>query len=1176
MRITNLSVLLGFLLPGASFAASDGFVAAAQLLSAAKNSDARQIEILLNSGADINYIDSTGVSLVCTALMNRDTRTAQILQMYGADASNCDRQIKQYKAKGKTGADSGFFGGLSTAQGLALTAAGAVAVIGGLYMLTDVFEPDDDNSSSSGGGSGNGSGNDNPNTTNGEKMFAGGLPYGPLLINATAENGTYATNLGMYNPSDTSEIFHKNFVAMSANGMQNYLLLMHGYSPFARGYMGMRTLRNTDYSPVNISSQDTYGSQQIGGGRPVNVALVTANGINAAEGTSLENKYLVWSGLSLTPSVNTVSSKYYNNSLTVDGADEYSVVENASFDLSGSGTAINNSLATDLDNFLAKVVGGDTSVQINGDFVGFMPNGQMTIYRTGAGTVMTDLETPQASGTYSFETLTTGEHLGLLGDDWVATVNSGSVVLTSETDSSKVRRGYIGADGLLYLDSSDDGSINAAYSMDAGVFYLVKQSSAGNYYNYSAMVDAANRSTASSDMVSGGQSKVDVIANLDVIDALHNLDANTITDVLSYSSANYKSAFETMVNSAYGNVDFNGLSSGANATAFFGNLGGNYAPLVVFSTGGSKTDSAYSGRTYEATFENAAPLIYGYSGGVSRLEHLFMSVVAVGAGTSGQGINANSDAIQSSGQYHLAQWQIGDNYYKARVCGAAGQGANGLDPWCFAAAGMTDEAAAAAAAGAAGVLRSAFYYMTPQQVYMLLALTADGPFLKTNTNGQVLDDTALLGHLQSLYVLPNEYQIRVNSGENYFDVFKEVFGYGVINLERATKPGTNLYYYSSGKIISSPNNAYWRAASNTSLRGSAALNLGRVALNTVAYDVLESADGSMSLPRVWENTVEFGGVSRHELYMGDVLSDLRVRDSKMPTQKLGDITFGLARSERSYDDGMGGLDNLRLEYAGQDWKFGADYQRYLTDGESRFVGMSNPVLAMTSNAITTDFEYGTENWAFGGRAFSGAVTDEGLLESDPAISSNYVPLRLGQMFGAESNIGWKSDKFGVKTSFGMAHETNTILGAAAKGLVSFGASDTMYVDSELYWKPSDKLRLRLHGTFARTNPGAGDFGLVSVSDLYSNAFGADAMFGNLSFGIMAPLAVNAGHLNYSYTNYEIVEGQSGHYDLTLTDVAKSIDIATNTREIRLDATYRHNFGEFTDGAVGFIYRINPN
>jgi len=30
------------------------------------------------------------------------------------------------------------------------------------------------------------------------------------------------------------------------------------------------------------------------------------------------------------------------------------------------------------------------------------------------------------------------------------------------------------------------------------------------------------------------------------------------------------------------------------------------------------------------------------------------------------------------------------------------------------------------------------------------------------------------------------------------------------------------------------------------------------------------------------------------------------------------------------------------------------------------------------------------------------------------------------------------------------------------------------------------------------------------------------------------------------------------------------------RELRLSGTYRHQFGEFTDGAIGFIYRVNPN
>ena len=1179
MKFTNLSVLLGILAPGVSFAASNEFVAAAQLLAAARASDVQQVQLLINNGANINYVDNTGLSLVCTALMNNDMRAVQILQMYGADSSNCDKQIKRYKSKNPSGKSSGgFFGGLSTAQGLTLTAAAAAAVVGGIFLLPDLFDSGDDNhSSSSGSGSGSGSGT-NTNTT-GEKLFADNLPYGPLLINATSETNSYQTNLNLYNPSDTESIFKLNFTLM--NAAHNYLLLMRGYSPFARGYLGMRTLRNGNTNAPFVLTDYNFNGNQVGGGRPVNVALITANGINAADGTSLQNDFLVWTENSSPTSLqragnSMISSKYYNNVITfgpessTTGDEE--VNEDGSFDLSGHGTAINNTFAAAADNFLAKIVGGSTSLQANADFVGFMPNGQMTIYRTGGGTVMSELTAPVDSGTYTFHngtSLKTGDTLGLSGDSWTATVNGVSVTLTSTTD--EVLNGYIGSDGLLYLDSTNDGSIDVAYSMANDVLRLVKESQSGAYYNYSAMVNAANSALATSDAVSGGRSKIDVIANLDVVDSLHEVTANTIEDVLSYSS--YSTAFMSMVNDVYGTVDSNGYAPGINAGAFFTGLGANYSPIVVFSTGASKTDSNYSGRSYGATFENAAPLAF------SGLEHLFMSVVAVDADTATQSsIAANSDNIPASGTYELSKWNDGQgNYYKSRVCGIAGRGANGLDPWCFAAAGLTDEDAAAAAAGAVGVLRSAFYYMTPQQIYMLLALTAEGPFLKTASNGDAYTTESLTSHLQTVYTLPPEYQVRVDSGEDYLDVFREVFGYGVINLERATKPGTNLYYYSSGKIVSSPNNAYWRAASNTSLRGSSALSVGRVALNTVAYDVLESVDGSMSLPRVWENTLEFGGTSRHELYMGDVLGDFRVRSTAADEQKVGDLTFGLTRSERMYDDGMGGLDDMRLGYDAENWHFDVDYQRYLTDGESRFVGASNPVLGLMSNAVTTRVEYNVGKWSFGGRAFSGVITDEGLLDNDPAISSTYNPMQLGRMMGAESELGWHGKDFDVQTAFGFAHETDTLLGAAADGLISFGSADTMYIDSEMRWKPSDNIMLRLHGTLAHTTPDNQAYGLVSMSELDSGAFGFDATIGGFSFGVSRPLAVYNGKLSYSYAEYDVAMVDDNHYELQISDAGiKSVNIRPDVYEYRLNATYRHSFGEFTDGAVGLIYRINPN
>lgn len=1062
--------------PFVAFAAGD-FSSAAQLLSAARAGNARQVQVLVANGANVNFIDATGLSLVCTALMNNDLTAVQILQAYGADSSGCDVQIKNYKTKNAAPKTGGLFGGLSTTQGMILTAGAAAAAVGGVVLLSDAFGPSNNNNTpggSSGGGGGSGGGS---SSGGGSAWNIGALPYGPSLMTAEQETANYATNLASYSPSDTDSILYKNFQLMNAN--QNYLLLMRGYSPLARGYLGMRTLRNSENKPLSLAGAE-WGELPVGGGRPVNVALITANGINAAENTSLENKYFVWAGVNSDWTVSaasneTYANKYYNNNLTVNNTDDFSVEEDTSFDLSGNGTAIHNTDATDADNMLAKIVGGADAGYTNADFFGFMPNGQMTIYRTGG----------------------------------------------------------------------------------AGAYYK----------NYTALLNGANRILD----LAAGRSRVDVIANLDVIEPLHETNAKTINDVLSVAPTDYKQTFSGFIADAYGASDVNDLPA-TNASLLFNSLGSSFTPLTVFSTGASKTDSSYSGAYQTATFENAVPLVY------NNANHLFMSVVSVGASTVGGTIVANSDG--NPNKYQLAQWQDADGtgeYYKARVCGIAGKGGANIDPWCFAAVGVTDEMAAAAAAGAAGVLRSAFYYMTPQQIFTLLALTADGPFLTRTTGGTKLTTETLISHLQGMYEMPYEYQARINAGENYLDVFKEVFGYGVINLERATTPGTNLYFYTDNKIVATNGNAYWRAATNTNVRSSSALNLGGVSVSTAAYDVLESADASISLPRVWENNFTFGDTDKHGLYMGDVLGDLQTRAATDDALRYGKMSFSLTRGTREYNDGMGGVQTIRLGYSDENLDIDVGYQHYLTDGESRFYGMSNPVLNLASNAISTGANYKFGNWSVGARAFSGAITDEGLLESDPTVSAKFEPMRLGAVSGTEANFGWQNNRFGFVASAGVMHENNTILGAYTTGLMAIDSTDTGYLDIDAFWRPTDKVRLRARATFAHSAVNSPFDAAMSISSLNSDALAFGADIENLSFGVSLPLAVRTGDLRYAYANYDIIENSAGRYDLVISGAdTRHIDIAPKSREVRLNAVYRHNLGAFTDGAFGLVYRVHPN
>ena len=1187
MKFIRLVVFALFLCPFAVHAAPvTEFTVASQLLAAARNADIRQVQSLVAAGANINFVDSTGLSLVCTALMNNDLRAAQILQMYGADASKCDQQIRKYRSRRAPERTGGLFGGLSTAQGMILAAAGAAVVVGGLFLLTDVFDAENDNgytgSGAGGGGGGSSGGGDNAGV--GVPVFANGLPYGPLLPNAAAETKNYAENLSYYAPADTTSILYKNFQFM--NQQENYLLLMRGYSPLARGYLGMRTLRDSNtYAPISLSGYN-LGNDPVEGGRPVNVALVTANGINAAANTSLADKFVVWTTTngpsSLNPASNTmISSKYYNNQI-ITGTDASSINDDTTvedsvflgfFDLSNSGTAVYNNAATDADNVIAKIVGGNTAGYSNADYIGFMPNGQMTIYRTGGGTHMVDLASPLNVGTCSMAgtNLATGDTVTLFGEELNVTVNGYMVTLSNETHTY---RGYMSVGNpYLYIDSNGDGRADGAYLMSAGTIYQYKQLQQTDYYNYSAMVNAAARSGD----VSGGRSRVSIIANTDVIEPLHSTSAATIQTVLDAGTGNYETTFGNLIAGAYAYdpTDTNNLPQ-TNATSFFNSLGVSYSPLTIFSTGGFETNAQWSDSPLAATFENAAPLVY------SNLEHLFMSVVAVGAPTAGEsGIAPNTDT--NTNQFQLAQWAVNDptsgmTYYKARTCGTAGTGGAGIDPWCFAAVGVTDEMATAAAAGAAGVLTSAFYYMTPQQIFMLMALTADGPYLGRLSSGQTLTESALVSYLESMYQMPASYQWFIdNNNENYLDVFKKVFGYGVINLERATTPGTNLYFYSGGDIVSTSGNAYWRAATTTGFRGSGALNMERVAISTAAYDVLESVDGTMRLPRIWKNNFALGSDGRHALYMGDVLGDLRVRANDDNMTRVGNMSFGFTRGERNYDDGMGGVDNMRFEYANNSWKISADYQRYLTDGESRFGGASNPIFGLASNATSVGAEYKYGNLFFGARSVSGAITDEGLLANDPTISASREPMKLGNFSAVQSSVGWRAKNFGLTTSFGVAHESDTLLGASGTGLLGLGAAETRYVDADAYWNLFDDVRAHARATFARTTPGVDGGAIISLSELDSNAFSVGVDAHSFSFGVSLPLAVRHGKMYYDYADYDIVTDDEDRYDLVISNAGvRDIDIASRAREVRFNASYRQKIGEFTDGAIGFIYRVNPN
>jgi len=1256
MKYIRLFLFALFLVPASAMAASmpnNEFMVAAQLLSAAKNADIQQVQNLMNAGANINYVDSTGLSLVCTALMNNDIRAAQILQMYGADASQCDRQIKQYESRNKPTDSGGLFSGLSSAQTISLAAAGAAVVVGGLFLLTDWLDPGNENESGSGGGNrpggGEGEGGNKPTSETSE------IPVGPAYFTADGSisysTGAYQNNLAQWNPSvggiraadfnyfrpgvetkpsddedseDAPQITQTNYVTDGILlPLQNYLLIMHGYSSFANGYMGQYTFRNEKHEPQKMLNT-------AGGGKPIRTALVTANGINPSGSAARSVDGIVWAnstGVNTDTGIVDKYANYENPSGGNLGAEVSGLGGSALFDLSGSGTAM-NPFATATESALAKIVAGwEAGGRTYGDMYGFAPNSQLAIYRTGNGKVWVDVENP-----------TQGESVGTLTDSAAAgtagrieagdtiTFNGKTYAITTAIEDSdimnptitvngttyklgagsNVLRGkctsstaadcddvsdiaiYMGTDGYYYINTTGGTTVDGVYVISDNNIYAQKVLKDADVKTFEAIYDMSKQySIGTGSNVTNGLSSIAVAVLNPESRKVSYTNIGEIESFFALSGGtDKKNLFGALINAYYDKDSTDATSQGGYANSLFNGYNTNLPILIMpagefeYGRGDGKTMNVL-----DATFENYAPALYD-----SNLQHMFMTVVAVqhSKGTSAaDSIGEYGNGVGSDyGPLYLSVWRDSngtledtsdDIVYMSRKCGVAGLGINGVDPWCFAAAGPTAEMATASAAGAVAALKGAFPYMGSGDIFTLMALTADGPYLGTDSAGKAFTVDGLVSYLKAMYSLPPDYHADQLTGQDYLDAFAEVYGYGMINLERAMTPGNKIYFYDGNKIVSGNGNAYWRAASNTGFRASSVFSLSGKSISAPFFDVLESVNGEMSMPRVWENEFALGTTGKRGLYMGDVLGEFKTRSDAPQRVEFGNFGFSMSVSEKPYNDNLNGLDNMRLDYTSGNWNFAAGYQRHFTDGASRYDGMSNPILGLASNVITSDLAYNMGRWSFGARVFSGAITDETMLDNDPTISSQYLPARLGLMQGAQSDITWQGDKFGFTTSVGAAHENNTLLGAMSGGLLEMGNGDTMYVDSELRFSPYHDVTFKLRSTFARTMTDATGQFILGMSDIDSNAFAFGVDAGNFSFSVSQPLTISAGTLMYPYANYELVDLGNGKYDLSITDThIENLDLHPDNREVRFTGTYRHSFGEFTDGAIGFIYRVHPN
>ncbi|MDR1826504.1 MAG: ankyrin repeat domain-containing protein [Rickettsiales bacterium] len=1152
-KISFFAAFFAALSSGAKAAApGTDFQVAAQLLRAARAGDINMVERLVNSGANVNYVDGTGLSIVCTAIMNNDLKAAQILQIYGADASRCDMQIRRHQSGLPKEGGGGVFSGLSNAQNMTLAAGAVGLAVGGVYILGDDLFGIGGGRSSGATGSGQGGGGGG-NT--------GGGTVGDLRITVPQSPTPSEGNFWSTGPNQAGWDFMKTGTIVDAPviwHIPNYLYMTGGYAALGRQYTGQVTFRNVETGALLSLTSGLVG--QVDGMAPVPVALITANGIKNPGANGSENKastagnreikYATACSVSQAGVVSNCIPAITNRYKNIDGGGLEIALN---YDWSGSGTVFNEN-ATALDTLLAQIIVGQAGsygadeTPANVDFIGFMPSGQIALYRTGGGKKMKTLDVSDqivigtvTGGTDGFgdgsEFIIDGVTYGIVmdGKGFVATANG---CAPSDDWDCKIR-GYRGAgtDGLYYVATGPDGRIDAAFEIDmiSGEVKIVKKGWADSaYYNYEAMYDSF---FGQQTLINAGISqRYGVIANAALVDSMKDISGdNDMGVVRAAGGANgnqtgMQSKMADLIDKYYYE---DGARDGAtfNPERLIAFWGGASSPIFVFSAGEYKcgVNGCDFTKTQDATFENAMPLLF------DGLNHHFMTAAAVIGGNIGASASSEP-TFANNNKYRLATYTDKDgDEYAARACGLSGSGIGSgskVDPWCFAVPALTGEQAVATLAGAVGLLQSAFHYkaMTNEYIFALLALTADGRALPDNV-------------LRGMYQLPADRDSSILTDAEWKVEFDKVFGYGMINLRRATTPNEKLYF--NGNKLGKWSASTRSAVAATALSPSTPFGAQSFTISTPVFDFVESTDGE-SMPRAFDFDFSLSSSVR-----GSNLSGL-----------LGDISFDKEDRDESItlklsDDGRD-VKNLKIGFAEGGMSFAMGYKQ----NSASVFSTGNPIMSLAGRAFNATANLGGLSFS----AFGGSITDEGLLATDPMLSGEFRPASLGGVYGFDSSFEFGAFKLGA----GYMAEDSTTLGMASGGLFSLGGGKTAFANAGV----------KLGGftasyTIARTetNPGYGF--IESVSDLYSDSYGLSADFGKWSFNISRPLAVIGGRLAYMHTDYEFVKSDNG-YDLATDSALREIDLAPEHRETRLSILYRPIVSDRVDLAFGVAGRVNPD
>ncbi len=440
--------------------------------------------------------------------------------------------------------------------------------------------------------------------------------------------------------------------------------------------------------------------------------------------------------------------------------------------------------------------------------------------------------------------------------------------------------------------------------------------------------------------------------------------------------------------------------------------------------------------------------------------------------------------------------------------------------------------AAAVVAGAAAVLKGAYPHLSNQEVVSLMKQTATPLGACAGATSDIDSCT-----------------VATDENGNEIGKYSTLYGWGLVNLDAATKPVGELWVHNGNSASVSPFiGVYGISTSSLSISSVMSQSL----LN--ALPTTFTAFDNFNRPFAVNSGTMISAHKTRKKFDDDFKAFMHGRDvTRVEANDQFSMTYAPRTSDRSSAMKTGLMEmNVNLDKS----KFGFYYTEDTLNSRGNYFerALNNPFVqiqeaygAEAKHNLTSKLSVGM-GFATGKNGFLGDG-DKHYKAPDNRISM----IETKAEYQATKSIMFKA-------SYGVIKEQDSVLGMMGTGAFKTAGAITNFAQAGVEIKPTDKFKLNLAYTYGWTTPNQTD-GLMKMSRLAADGFAAVAQYdlgsdNMLGLSISSPLRVRSGKVSF-----DLPVGRSAVNDTiyrekftgSMKPTARELDFALFYRDALTDA-----------------------